>query len=298
MKGAAGPVLAFLASCAFAIGTVLQQRGTLDTTGQSGDSHWLIQILHKPVWLAGMVLQSAGWVLQAVALDEGPLMAVQAITTLSLVIALPFGAWLTRQYIDRKVVLGALAIVLGLVLFLSVGSPEGGTTHPNAQTWWVTCVVILVLVLATAGFGRRRQGAARALLFGSAAGFGFALQTTVTKTFVTEVGGGALALLADWSIYVLVLTAVAGFVLQQSALKTGVLAPAMASSNAVSLFGGVILGAVVYGEKLGHGNGHLVPAIIGLAVAVVGIVLLARAQGPASADPLRGDGMPSPAPAS
>ena len=47
-----------------------------------------------------------------------------------------------------------------------------------------------------------------------------------------------MSLLADWSIYVLVVTAVTGFVLQQSALKTGVLAPAMASGNAVSLLAG------------------------------------------------------------
>jgi drug/metabolite transporter (DMT)-like permease len=293
-----GPTLAFLAACAFALGTVLQQKGTLDTSDESGDSSWMIQILHKPVWLAGMLLQVSGWILQAVALDLGPLMVVQAITTLSLVIALPLGAWLTHQHIDRKVIVGAVAIVGGIVLFLSVGSPKGGTTHPSAQTWWVACLVILVLVLATAGLGRNRQGAAKALLFGSAAGFGFALQTAVTKTFVTEVGGGVLALVADWSVYVLAASAIAGFVLQQSALKTGVLAPAMASSNAVSLFGGVILGSVVYGETLSHGNGHLVPAVIGLAVAVIGIVLLARAQGPTSTEPARGEGLPSPAPAS
>lgn len=294
MKGASGPVLAFLAACAFALGTVLQQRGTLDTTSGTGDSNWLIQILHKPVWLAGMIPQATGWVLQAVALDKGPLMEVQAITTLSLVIALPFGAWLTRQHIDRRVVLGALAIVAGIVVFLSAGSPQGGTTHPSAQIWWSACLVTLALVLVTAGLGRSREGAARALLFGSAAGFGYALQTAVTKTFVTEVGGGVLALLADWSIYVLIAAAVVGFVLQQSALKTGVLAPAMASSNTVSLFGGVILGGVVYGETLGHGNHRLAPAIIGLVVAVVGIVLLARAEGPTGAEPARGDGVPSP----
>ena len=115
------------------------------------------------------------------------------------------------------------------------------------------------MVLVAAGLGRSRQGAARALLFGSAAGFGFALQTAVTKTFVTEVGGGVLVLAADWSIYVLVASAVVGFVLQQSALKTGVLAPARAPSNAISLFGGVILGGVVYGEALGHGNHHWPP---------------------------------------
>jgi drug/metabolite transporter (DMT)-like permease len=201
-----GPAFAFLAACAFALGTVLQQKGTLSTTSGSGDSHWLIQILHEPVWLAGLLLQASGWVLQAVALDKGPLMAVQAITTLSLVIALPFGWWLTHQHIDRWVVLGAVAVVVGIVVFLSVGSPHGGTTHPSARTWWIACLVtlVLVLVLAMAGLGRKRQGAVRAVLFGAAAGFGFALQTAVTKDFVTEIGGGVVALLADWSVYVLI----------------------------------------------------------------------------------------------
>ena len=44
--GATGPVLAFLVACAFALGTVLQQQGTLDTTSHDGHSSWLIQILH------------------------------------------------------------------------------------------------------------------------------------------------------------------------------------------------------------------------------------------------------------
>jgi multidrug transporter EmrE-like cation transporter len=114
----------------------------------------------------------------------------------------------------------------------------------------------------------------------------------VTKDFVTEIGGGVVALLADWSVYVLIASAVTGFVLQQSALKTGVLAPAMASSNAVTLFAGVILGAVVYGETLSHGGGHVAPAVIGLALAVAGVVLLARAQGPAAAEPAPGHGVP------
>ena len=179
--------------------------------------------------------------------------------------------------------------------------PHGGTTHPSARTWWIAClltlvlVLVLVLVLAMAGLGRKRQGAVRALLFGAAAGFGFALQTAVTKDFVTEVGGGVVALLADWSVYVLVASAVIGFVLQQSALKTGVLAPAMASSNAVTCSPGVILGAVVYGETLSHGGGHVAPAI-GLALAVVGVFLLARAEGPTAAETAPGDGVPAPVP--
>lgn len=105
-----------------------------------------------------------------------------------------------------------------------------------------------------------------------------------------------MALLADWSVYVLIASAVTGFVLQQSALKAGVLAPAMASSNAVTLFAGVILGAAVYGERLSHGGGHVAPAIIGLALAVAGVVLLARAEEPTAGETAPGDRFPAPAP--
>ena len=119
----------------------------------------------------------------------------------------------------------------------------------------------------------------------------------MTKTFVEELGHGALSLLADWSVYVLIISALVGFVLQQGSLKTGVLAPAMASSNALTLFSSVILGIAVYGEKLsGSGGGHIASAIVGLAVALFGVVLLASAEGPTAAEPASGGGVPSPAP--
>jgi hypothetical protein len=149
-------------------------------------------------------------------------------------------------------------------------------------------------MLVVTALARGREGAMRAFLFGSAAGFGFALQTAVTKQFDTEIGSGVLAFLADWSVYVLVASAVAGFVLQQSALKTGVLAPAMASSNAVSLFVGVILGAVIYGETLTAGSGHVAPAILGLLLAVGGVIVLARTGGP-DGEPAPGGGAARPA---
>ena len=130
------------------------------------------------------------------------------------------------------------------------------------------------------GVGLRRQGAAKALLFGSAAGVAFALQSAVTKVFVTLAGQGFSAVLSSWTIYVLIASALVGFVLQQSALKTGVLAPAMASSNAVALFGSVAFGASVFGERLSSGGARIAPALVGLGVALVGIVLRAGATPP------------------
>ena len=95
-------------------------------------------------------------------------------------------------------------------------------------------------------------------------------------------------MLSSWTIYVLIASALVGFVLQQSALKTGVLAPAMASSNAVTLFGSVAFGASVFGESLSSGGARIAPAVVGLGVALVGIVLLAGAKPPQASE-----GMPS-----
>ena len=142
----------------------------------------------------------------------------------------------------------------------------------------------LALVVGTGCRAAGRTGAPRALLFGMAAGFGFGLQTAVTKQFVTLVGHGFGAVLGSWTIYVLIISAVSGFVLQQSALKTGVLAPALASSNAVTLFAGVVLGITVFGETLARGDGRLVPAILGLAAALAGVVILAGSPQPQPAD--------------
>jgi drug/metabolite transporter (DMT)-like permease len=228
-----------------------------------------------------MGAQVAGWVLQAVALDRGPLIVVQCLTAMSLVMALPLGMWLTKQQVGWREWSGAAAVLIGIMFFLWAGSPSGGTNHPSAFVWWRACLGTLLLVVVLGGFGFRAKGAHKALMFGAAAGICFGLQAAVTKTFTGELGNGVLSLLADWSVYVLIASALVGFVLQQSALKTGVLAPALASSNAVTLFASVLFGVDVFGEKLtGNGGGHIGAAVIGLLVALVGVGLLAGSEAP------------------
>jgi drug/metabolite transporter (DMT)-like permease len=280
-----GELLAVLTAVAFAFGTVLQQKGTMTTAAGDKDPRFLIEILHKPVWLAGLTFQVVGWVLQAMALDRASLVVTQSLVSLSLVIALPLGGWLTSQHIGRREVAGAVLTLAGIAWFLSAGQPQGGTDHPGATTWTIACVVTFALVLVLGAIGNRLIGAEKAIAFGVASGLAFGLQAAVTKTFVTHIGGGVLGLLGTWSSYVLLVTALLGFGLQQSALKTGVLAPAMASSNSVTLFASVVLGVAVYGETLARSGGaHPGFAVAGLLVAGAGIVLLAGSGRPGEPD--------------
>ncbi len=268
-------LLALLAALSFALGSVLQQRGTLQTSVSEGDPRFLAEILRKPVWLIGGTLQILGWVLQAAALKAGSLVVVQSLCALSLVFALPLGVRLTNQQVGRRSIIGALATLFGIICFVAVGQPQGGTSHPEPSAWWVSGIIIASLILLLARIASQRRGAIAATLFATAAGLSYAFQAAVTKLFVTQLGAGVIALLTTWTTYALIVSALVGFAMQQSALKTGFLAPAMAASNATTLIVSVFLGVIVFQEMLSNGQGRLLPALIGLAFAVVGVVLLA-----------------------
>ena len=196
-------LLAFLAACCFAVGNVLQQKGDVEASSGARDPRFLVRILRCPVWLAGLGTQVAGWILQALALRTGALMTVQSIVALSLVIALPLGAKITSQQIGGRVIAGAVVMVVGIVRYVLIGSPQGATSRPDTAAWWSAILATAAVIGLLTGFARHHAGATRARLLGSAAGVGFALQAAVTKVFMTQVSHGVLALFGDWTTYAL-----------------------------------------------------------------------------------------------
>jgi drug/metabolite transporter (DMT)-like permease len=272
-------ILALTAALAFALGTVLQQKGTLQTKAAEGDPRFLAEIIRKPVWLLGGMLQISGWVLQAAALNRGSLAVVQSLCALSLVFALPFGVRLTGQQVGRRAWIGAVLTLIGILSFVAIGQPQGGASLPGARDWLVSGFCITALILLLAWQANRRRGAVAATLFATAAGAGYAFQAAVTKVFVTQIGYGVIVLLTSWTTYALILSALAGFALQQSALKTGFLAPAMAASNAATLGMSVFMGITLFNEAISRGHGRLLPAIAGLTLAIIGVMLLATPAG-------------------
>jgi drug/metabolite transporter (DMT)-like permease len=280
-------LLALLAATAYGLGTVLQQKGTLQDDGDGGGSgvRFLAGLFRRPVWLAGGGVTVLGALCQALALRTGPLAAVQAITTLSLVIALPFGVWLTDQRLTPQVWAGACATTAGVVLFVAVGSPQNGTTQPSATAWWLAILSTAVLAVVLQRAGSRASGSTRALLLGTAAGLGFGMASALAKALTGRFGQGLGAVLASWELYALAAAGLLGLAMGQAALRTGALAPAMAATNSVALLATVVLGLTVFGEHFAAGPGHLAAVAAGLAVALLGIALLSRAPAPGARQP-------------
>ena len=275
-------VLALLAAFAFAFGSVLQQKGTLEVPIEGDDPHFFTHLVRRPVWLAGAACQGSGWILQAVALDSGSLIIVQSLTTLSLVIALPLGKRFTGQQISgesgseprpcrrhRSVPLCRIA---------DRGPPRrrrrhGGQPASWRCSWW-RCWD------GSVGVGKELQSPAPR--FGRRYRLRHAVGSDQGLRHPRQPGPSGHPfelddLRADRHRIGRIRTS-------PVALRTGVLAPAMASSNAVTLFGSVVFGATVFGESLSSGGARPAPALVGLGIALIGIVLLAGAKPPQATD--------------
>ena len=267
--------LGLLSEFIFALGLALQQRGTLATAAPEGDPRFLRQILRKPAWLLGCVMLFGGWVAQAGALNHGSLALVQSLQALSLVFALPLGWWLTKQHVGPRAAGGAGATVLGIVLLTVLGQPTGGTNTPAAASWFIAGAVILCLIVILVLLAWRLRGSAPAALYGCAAGLAFAFQAGATKMLVAQFDRGFGTIFLHWPLYAFALAELVGFTLQQAALKCGLLAPATAALNAGTLVMSVALGLAVFRESLSGGPGRQLPALAGLIIAVIGVVVLA-----------------------
>ena len=268
-------LLGLLSPFAFALGTVMQQRGTLQTRAREGDPRFLVQMIRKPVWLAGGFITVCAFLLQAAALRYGSLSLVQALQVLSLVFALPLGARLTGQRIGRRSVAGAAVTVAGLAVFVVLGQPSGGVSEPRSADWFVAGAAIVVATSVLSWLGFKRRGAASAALLATAAGTWFALQAGVTKVLVTRLDDGLGSVVAAWPLYALILSAAVGFALQQASLKTAVLAPAMAALEASTLAVSVLIGVTLFDEVISAEAVRLFPAVAGVSLAIVGVVILA-----------------------
>ena len=114
----------------------------------------------------------------------------------------------------------------------------------------------------------------KAAVYGTVAGILFGLSAALTKPTVEYLHEGVDVMLSHWECYVLAIAGVLGFVLQQVSLGTGRLAPSVATVSVANPIVGILIGTLLLEERLSRPAWHVVLAVIGLGLALVGAVAI------------------------
>ncbi|GGM19614.1 hypothetical protein GCM10010129_74930 [Streptomyces fumigatiscleroticus] len=272
-------VFALVAAFSNALATVLQRRAALSVPQSRGFRPGLIlDLLRRPVWLAGMLAVIVAGVGQAAALATGPMSLVQPLFVLELPLALLLASLVTGRRLPRVLWAAVAAVVGGLGLALAGAAPAGEhAEHVSAARWlWALAAgAAAVVVLAGAGL-KRPVGKARAGCLGAATAVCYALTAALMKDAMRVLDtGGPAAFLTAWQTYAFAAAGVGAVLLLEHAMQGG---PLVASQPALTLGDATVsllLGALLYREQLRAGW-WLVPQALGVALVVAGVLTLAR----------------------
>lgn len=269
--------LAVLGAAGNASASVLQRKAARDEPDANSFSIALVwHLAHRPVWIAGIASVIAGFLLQVVALGNGPISLVQPVLVLELPFTLLLSSRVLGAQVHHREWWAVAALTAGLALLLLALAPRGGNpTTVSALSWLIGLAVSLAAVLTLTVLGRRHPGATGAAALGVATGIGFGLTAVLVKAMTATYTHGIGAVLTSWQTYLIIVIGPASFFLLQNALQAGSLVasqPGLTLSNPAIA---VAWGITVLGEQVRTG-GWVVLALFGGALIAAGTVLLAR----------------------
>lgn len=271
-------LLAVLAAVANATSSVLQRKAARDRPASESLSWRLVwQLLHRPVWLLGILSIIAGFLLQAVALGSGSLAVVEPVLVLELPATLVLSALIFKSRLGRREWGASGLMAAGLAGLLYFLSPSQGSTTAVSGQVWAMAAGANVLVVAALVWWARLSGvdARRAALLGVATGCGFGLTAALIKGMTVTFSHGLGSLFTGWQLYGMIVTGAGSMFLLQSAMQAGRLLatqPGLTMSDPVV---SILWGVFVFGDQV---RGGIFIALSAVAAAVVAgaVIVLTR----------------------
>jgi drug/metabolite transporter (DMT)-like permease len=270
--------LALLAGLSYAGAAVLQQRvASAQPPELSLSPRLLLAVVRRPLWLLGIAFDVGGYLFEAAALHGASVALVGPLMVTGLLWALPFSTIGTGQRVTRRELVPALAVVVGLALFVQVGSPSGNRSTASAAAWIAVGVIVAGIAGPLVVLARRTLGSRRALYLGVATGVVYSFTAVLTKATVDLLDDGIGALFTHWQLYVLLAVSFVGLLLNQSAFQAGHVAASLPAISVVNPFLASIFGITMFGEHLdAHGPLAVSVTVIAIAAMIIGTITLAR----------------------
>ena len=289
-------ILALVAAFFFALAATFQQKGALGMGESLGSPKSFVTLAKQPWWLAGTAALLCGYAFQAVALANGRLAVIQPLLVTTIVFALPLGYFFTAQVINRREILGAVVVVLGLAVFTVVGDAADGNDNAPANEWALACLVVGVVAAALIVMGNKGSAVRKAGFYGACAGVLYGLSASLCKPTVEIFGDDGLAsVLESWEFYAFAIAGILAFVIQQVSLATGKLAASVAAVSVCNPLVSILIGTLLLDERLAEPTWHKVIAYCGLGAALFGAVVISLATEGEKEEREAGSPMPAPA---
>ena len=264
-------VLTIAAAIIVAVGEVVQQRMAAQAPPETNLSlRLLLWLVQQPRWLLGVAFSFAGNVILATALSMGSVTLVEAVFVARLLFALAIAVLWERQRLPNRDALGALAITIGLVVFLLAAEPVAGPLEVPPFRWIVGGGGIVLFAVVLAVIASRLGPIHKAVLLGTGAGALFGLQAALMKGAMHLLStSGVLGLLASWRGYVVVAVAVLGMLLVQSAFEAAPLPASYPAVVTTELLAGVFVGVWLLGGTI-----NLDALSLGLFLPALGLMIV------------------------
>ncbi len=175
-------------------------------------------------------------------------------------------------------VAGAAVLCIGVGLLSVQRSTKPIGLSFGSFSHWPAAAVIAAIAFICVQAGRRRQGRGRALLTGVAAGLVYGIQDALTRqTLEVLQSGGISGLFTTWAPYALLGAGAIGIWLMQSAFSAGPIQLSLPAISAGEPLVGIMLGIVVFGDRIQVAPLQLAIKASGIAALVAGVILVARA---------------------
>jgi drug/metabolite transporter (DMT)-like permease len=271
--------LALCAAFLFALAATLQQKGALGMGEVSlGSPASFVRLVRQTWWLLGTVALVGGYACQAVALDHGKLAVIQPLLVTTIVFALPLGYFLTGQIVNRREIVAAAFVVVGLGVFAVVGDAAAGNDSAPGWEWAIAIAVLAVAAGALLVAGGRGAVAQKAGMYGACAGLLYGLSASLWKPSGALLEADGLGgMLSSWEFWVFAAAGILAFLVQQVSLAAGSLAPSVAMTAVVNPLVCIAIGTLLLEERLAPPTWHKLVAYAGLALALVAAAGITRA---------------------
>jgi len=237
-------------------------------------------LIRQPRWLAGIGVMVAGQLLSAWVIGHMVLALSEPLLATNLLVALALAGRISGQRVRRREIFGAFVLLAGvsaLSVARSVASVQESVGSP--AYWPYAGAAIAAAAVCFAELGRRRRGEVRAVLTGTAAGLVFGIQDALTRVTVDSMDSlhEIATLLTSWPAYCLLVVAVTGLWLMQSAFNAAPLHASLPGITAAEPVSGIILGIVAFRERVPASAPMIALQAAGLVALVIGVVMVARA---------------------